>query len=219
MSGSRWLGGAMVVCAVVAARADPVIVNGSFTDQPGVFRAAAGWTVERSSPDVADVDGPFNFTGTPWIESPDGGTWARGVGLGSDHSEAITQPISGFEVGVPYAFEFWQTNTGVSSPGDTGPLSGASGHWELLIDGVPIGRSPDIARPTLVGDPNQWHAASVSFTATSASHTLTLVAERHTIEVAPAHMGIDGVSIRRLPGPGAAWVIAAAGLAGLRRRR
>jgi len=208
------------VCAIVVAGLAPmgfgvpVLTNGSLTGPVGAGIVPPGWAPASGTPDTCDASGPFNY-GLPWVLSPDGGTFVRGGSNGVSTFETMSQVIGGFDVGVTYQIDFFQTNLGFVN---AGVMTGAVGNWEFGIDGVVFDTSVPVVRPATISDLNVWTPDSVTFVATVPSHTLTVGAALISGGTA-AYMGIDGIRITEVPAPGMIGVLGLSGVAALRRRR
>lgn len=206
--------GSVAAWAVAA----PTIVNGGFDGAVGVASAPSGWDIALATPDVVNAFGPFNNTGMEWTASPNGGTFARMNGVGNEQSEAISQVLTGFDAGGTYRFDFSVTNLGflVAS---TGAWNGFDGNFEFYADGAPIGSSQSVSKPASSGDAIVWQAGSVEFVAASESFTLEIRGETLGGSFEIAYLGIDGLSVSRVPAPGAAALLGLGGLVATRRRR
>ncbi|CAE7178626.1 unnamed protein product [Symbiodinium necroappetens] len=194
------------------------LLNGSLEGPVAVGSAPPDWFEWQKTPDTCDAAGPFNNTGTPWVLSPDGGTFVRGGGSDFANSEAIGQVVTGFSTGDTYAVNFFQTNLGFQHP-TSGDWLGEDGFWELVIDGAVVGASDVLSRPATPSDSIVWSVDTLSFTATSASHEIALVSRSTFPGGLAAYMGIDGVRLSLVPTPGSAALMALGGVAAIRRRR
>ena len=129
---------AFYFCLIGGLTAKAQLVNGSLTGMPGENTVPAGWSQYLgNSSDTADQNGPFG----KYNLSPDGGTFVRSFGTGTNHPqfsqrEGIVQTVSGLQNGTSYRLSFYQSSVnGINSI--TGvPFRGSTGFWELLIDGV-----------------------------------------------------------------------------------
>lgn len=196
----------------------PTIVNGDFNGTPGTATAPSGWDIAMSTPDVVNAFGPFNNTGISWTESSNGGTFLRTNGVGNDQSEAISQDVSGFDVGSTYRFDFSVTNLGFQNAA-SGAWNGFDGFYQFFADGNLIGTSQTVSKQASGADAIVWEAASVEFVALAESFTLEIRGETVGGAFEIAYLGIDGVSVSRVPAPGAAALLGLGGLVATRRRR
>ncbi|MEM9065746.1 MAG: hypothetical protein AAGB51_09690 [Planctomycetota bacterium] len=190
-------------------------VNGSMTGPMATSTAPAGWTSWSGTVDTADATGPFNYTGLPWMPSPDGGTFVR-AGAGTT-SEGLSQVVSGFTVGVAYQIDFFQTNLGFVNPSG-GAWTGDDGHFDLYIDGVAVASSTTISKPVLPDNSIVWTAESLTFVATSTTHDIGFLAVRVPTGSLAAYMGIDGVRVSQVPAPGVLATLGGLALTTRRRR-
>lgn len=196
----------------------PFIVNGSLTGPVGMEISPPGWFNANGTPDTCDENGPFNHTGHPWALSPDGGTFVRSGGPFTGPGEAFGQTISGFDIGVTYRIDFFQTNLAFVHP-ISGEYFGGQGQWEFFIDGALVAASNPMMPPPTIPDINVWEADSITFTATAMTHDLVIGARFIPGISIASYMGIDGLRIAEVPAPGAATLLATAMLASARRRR
>ena len=195
----------------------PMLTNGSLTGSPGLGVVAPGWVRFSGTPDLADADGPFNNTGMPWVLSPDGGTFARGIGTGDGDQESFQQTVDGFTIGAAYTLSFFQTNLGWTDGGFV--FRNESGFWGLYVDGVLADQSAVMLGPADVSTPNQWYEESFTFIATDTTLTLRLEAFT-TLPGENAYLGIDGLRFTPIPIPAALpLLLTALGVLGVMRRR
>lgn len=207
-----------VLATVSGASAGVVIDNGDMNGSIGTNTAPIGWMVAQATPDVVGASGPFNNTGVPWTESPNGGTFARMNGVGNFQSEGISQNVSGFTAGETYELSFFATNLGFRTA-STGSWSGFDGYFEFYADGNLVATSDALSKQDSATDPIEWTAQSVMFEATSSEFLLEIRAETVGGELQIAYMGIDGVNAAIVPAPGALSALAMLGFAASRRRR
>lgn len=207
---------AATIAAAASAGATPTILNGSFYGTVGMGTAPTDWGIGQATPDVVSATGPFNNTGVPWTLSPDGGTFVRLNGVGNDQSESIIQNVSGFTPGTTYTFSFWMTNLGFTG-NPAAPLTGSDGVLQIYIDGAFAGQSDPVSKQANTSDPIVWEMRSVDIAVTSSDFELELYAE--TLGTSIGYVGIDGLSVREVPAPGALAILGLSGLAASRRRR
>jgi len=207
-----------IIIGVGAPSALGMITNGDLTGPVGAGLVPPGWFPWQKTPDTCDASGPFNYTGTPWAASPNGHTFVRAGGSDFANSEAIGQNVTGFTAGATYDLEFFQTNLGFQHP-VSGAWNGENGYWELYVDGVLAGSSTVLSKPATPSDSIVWSADAITFVAPAPSFEIALVSRTVTPGGLAAYMGIDGVDVELIPAPGAAGLLAGAGLLGLRRRR
>ncbi len=209
-----------IVCALVVsspALARQTILNGDMTGPTGTATAPPSWFLMQNTPDTVDSLGPIHFTPNPWVLSPNGGTFVRGGGSDLIQSEAIAQNVTGFTPGATYLLEFFMTNLGHQHP-TSGAWIGEAGYWSVYADGVLAGTTAFISKPVLNTDLNVWVGESVTFVAPAANFELGLMPRSGG--ALAAYMGIDGISVRAVPAPGAVAIFCAGALAGgVRRRR
>lgn len=210
----------IVLVALIAASPalGQTILNGDLTGPQATGSAPPDWFNWQKTPDTVTATGPFNNTPNPWALSPNGGTFVRAGGSDFANSEAFAQNVTGFTPGVIYQLDMFVTNLGFEHP-TSGDWIGQDGYWSVYIDGVLAGSTGVLSKPTLNTDSIAWVADSVSFVAPAAAFELALVS-RSAGGALAAYMGIDGVSARAVPAPGAATVLALGLVAGgVRRRR
>lgn len=200
------------------AAADPVLLNGDMNGVVGMVQSPTDWMIAQSTPDVVNATGPFNNTINPWTLSPNGGTFARMNGVGNEQSEGISQNVSGFEVGEVFEFSFYATNLGFQNAAN-GSWNGFAGFFEFYADGLLVATSDAISKEASASDPIVWLEQSVQFEVTASEFLLEIRAETTAGEFDIAYMGLDGVSTRIVPAPGAISALAAFGFMTTRRRR
>jgi hypothetical protein len=134
--------------------------------------------------------------------NPADGDMAIGLNETHGHGSATSSPISGFTSGAEYllTFDHW----GDDRP-DTTPYE-----VDVLLDGVVIGH---VSRS--YSSPGPGAAASIYFTATATTHSLTFA---DVTFVGEASALIDNISISFVPEPGTSLLVMA-GLLGLAARR
>ncbi len=207
-----------LTAAVSIASAEPVILNGDMNGGIGMATAPTDWMVGQATPDVVNASGPFNNTGTPWTESPNGGTFARMNGVGNFQSESITQNVSGFEVGQMYELSFYATNLGFRV-NSTGFWDGFDGVFEFYADGQLVAISDALSKQANSADPIVWTLQSVMFEASASDFLLEIRAETTAGALQIAYMGIDGLDVALVPAPSALALMGLMGLSATRRKR
>lgn len=213
------LTGALALTAAVSiASAEPVILNGDMNGGIGMATAPTDWMVGQATPDVVNASGPFNNTGTPWTESPNGGTFARMNGVGNFQSESITQNVSGFEVGQMYELSFYATNLGFENAFN-GVFEGFDGYFEFYVDGKLMANSDALSTQGSGDIPIVWTHQSVMFEALATDFLLEIRAETVGGEFQIAYMGIDGINAALVPAPSALAMMGLMGLSATRRKR
>lgn len=208
---------AIVGSAIACTASAQVITNGSMTGPVGASAVPSPWFLWNKTPDTANESGPFNNGPTDWNLSPDGGTFVRAAGDDDINSEAFAQNVSGYTPGLTYSVEFWQSNLGHVN-GSTGDWIGQDGYWEILIDGVVTAQSPTLSKPIAETDGNVWSYAVISFVAPASDIEIAFRAEASTGPGLAAYMGIDGMSTRLVPAPGAIALLGFGAFAARRRR-
>jgi hypothetical protein len=211
----------LIVCAGITAGitsgADAqTILNSDLTGPMAVSTPPPSWTAWTDTADTCDASGPFNYTGNPWVLSPNGGTFVRGGSNDFGVNEGIAQVVAGFVPGQVYTLEFYATNLGFQNP-STG-WGGADGFWRFYADGSVIGDSVTLSRPALETDDITWTFGTLNFVAPSASFELAVQSQWAGSGTA-AYMGIDGIDVRVVPAPASMGLIALAGVGAMRRRR
>ncbi|MEM9065747.1 MAG: hypothetical protein AAGB51_09695 [Planctomycetota bacterium] len=205
-----------VLCVAAAANAQ-VIANGSLTGPPGPGVVPGPWYVWQNTPDTADTAGPFNFTGTPWTPSPDGGTFVRGIGTSNPAgAEGFAQTVSGFSVGTAYQIDIFQTNLGFFDVASMAWV-GDRGYWDLIINGVLVDSSNIIDKQLSPSDPIVWSNDTLTFVAPTTTVEIAFLARSTVPGGPPSYMGIDGIRLKQVPAPGV--LAALGGLAMITRRR
>lgn len=192
------------------------ILNGDMTGPMAASIPPPSWTAWSDTADTCDASGPFNYTGNPWVLSPNGGTFVRGGANNFGVNEGISQIVTGFIPGQTYSLEFYTTNLGFQNP--SSGWTGADGFWRFFVDGSAIGDSVTLTKPALGSDDITWTFGTLSFVAPAASFELAFQS-RWLGPDSAAYMGIDGVDVRLVPTPASMAVIALAGVGTMRRRR
>lgn len=198
--------------------ASPVIINPDLTGPVGIGVVPPGWSLWTGSPDTCDAGGPFNNTPTPWVLSPNGGTFVRAGGTSTVGGEGFAQVVTGFTPGALYTLTFFQTNLGFEHP-TNGSWNGTDGYWDLMLDGSHAGSSAVLTKPTLNTDPIAWSIGLINFVAPAASFEMALWSRSADPSGLAAYMGIDGFDVRLVPAPSGLAAFAFAGIALSRRRR
>lgn len=206
------------VTIVSIAVAEPVILNGDLDGNVGINTAPLQWMNAQATPDVANASGPFNNTGVPWTVSPNGGTFARMNGVGSEQSEGISQNVTGFIAGEIYELSFFATNLGFRT-NSTGAWGGFDGYFEFYADGELVATSDALSKQSSATDPIEWVQQSVQFEASSSEFLLEIRAETVADPFQIAYMGLDGVDVSVVPAPSALSALAMLGFTSTRRRR
>ncbi len=200
------------------ASAEPVILNGDMDGNVGIGFAPADWMVAQATPDVVDAFGPFNNTGVPWTDSPNGGTFARMNGVGNFQSEGISQNVTGFVTGETYELSFFAANLGFRV-NSTGAWGGFDGYFEFYADGQLVATSDALSKQAASTDPIQWVQQTVQFEASSNEFLLEIRAETVGAELQISYMGLDGVDVSVVPAPSSVVALAMIGFTSTRRRR
>lgn len=211
-----------------AANAAPTITNGNFsssaTDSFIVgFGPLSGWTVSpvTSGVNCIDVGGLSDICGAAY-NSPATTVWKNpGVAPGGGNAfvsdvemaETLSQTVSGLTVGTSYAITFAQASSYIFAAG------GASTEdWAVSLGGTTVS-SPTMVTPSDGGTP--WNLVTVDFTATSASETLSFLAQGTPVGGPPtAFLGDVSIAVA-VPEPAAAAIfgLSVLGLLGLYKTR
>lgn len=134
---------------------------------------------------------------------------------GAFETAAITQDVKGLAAGTNYLLTFWWAGAQQSGfQGDT------TESWSVSL-GSQSYTTPTVSTPSRGFSP--WRQASVLFSATAATETLSFLAGGSPSDGQPPFSLLDGVSLVAAPEP-AAWAVMVAGLVGTaaftsRRRR
>lgn len=211
----------LIVCAAIAAGLASTtnaqtIMNPDLTGPVASSTAPIDWYAWTDTADTCDASGPFNYTGNPWVLSPNGGTFVRGGANDFGVNEGIAQVVTGFVPGQVYTLEFYTTNLGFQNP-STG-WTGADGFWRFYADGTVFGDSVTLTKPVLGTDDISWTFGTLNFVAPAASFELA-VQSQWAGSGSAAYMGIDGINVRPVPAPASMGLIALAGVGALRHRR
>ncbi|MCA9274077.1 MAG: PEP-CTERM sorting domain-containing protein [Phycisphaerales bacterium] len=211
----------LTVCAAIAAGMTTTanaqtIINPDLTGPVASSTAPTDWYAWTDTADTCDASGPFNYTGNPWVLSPNGGTFVRGGANDFGVNEGIAQVVTGFVPGQIYTLEFYTTNLGFQNP-STG-WGGADGFWRFFADSSVIGDTVTLSRQALGTDDISWTFGTLDFVAPAASFELA-VQSRWAGSGTAAYMGIDGINVRLVPAPGSFGLLALAGVGAMRRRR
>lgn len=154
----------------------------------------------QSTPDVTGTSGPNSgagINGNPYS----GSTMVSGLNGSSGSSywhEGIMQTVSGFNVGCTYDVNFFQTVVKQTNALDI------SGSWAVYLDNTLIGIStPSTSNLPYNSNALVWDFRTVSFTATSSTHTIKFLPQdddnNHLLSSAEINgglrMGIDSIYI------------------------
>lgn len=205
------------VSGLVSAAAGQTVLNGDLTGPMGAGNIPPDWFAWSGSADTCDPSGPFNYSGNPWVLSPNGGTFVRGGATGTGVNEAIAQNLTGFVAGQTYTVDFYVTNLGFQQPGAL--WTGADGFWKFYVDGTDVGDSLTYSRQALASDDIVWSADSVTFVAPASGFELAIASQWAGGPGTAAYMGIDGIRISPVPAPASVGLLGLAGLVAARRAR
>lgn len=205
----------LVLCCANSADAQS-FVNGDLDGIVGFTNAPTGWshipftdpvclaspTAAQATVDIADINGPAAISGI--AGTPQSGTTfctalhaSIFVTSLTYWHEGIMQDVSGFAIGATYEISLYQAVVQQANCLDQ------SGSWRVYLDGLLIGTTAPTASIIAYDDLNlQWENRVVSFTATSASHTIKFIpwdddlsTETSYTDVTGAlRMGIDNIS-------------------------
>ena len=211
----------LLVCAAgMAGLASTVhaqtILNPDLTGPVASSTAPTDWYAWTDTADTCDDAGPFNYTGNPWVLSPNGGTFVRGGANDFGVNEGIAQVVTGFVPGQIYTLEFYTTNLGFENP-STG-WTGGEGFWRFFVDGTAFGDSVTLTKPVLADDDISWTFGTLDFVAPAASFELAFQSRLAGGGTA-TYLGIDGVNVRPVPAPASLVLVALAGVGAAKRRR
>lgn len=197
-----------------AALGSNLLANGSF-ESPGAGCFAGttslpGWTVTTGNIDIMDVtcSDMAAADGTYFIDL----TGSHGAGAGTINQTVATT------VGAQYNLSFyfggnpqWQTQAG--NPFSIYPNDGPIKSMDVLINGVQQGNTYSVDTTGLAYTNPDWMFESVTFTATSASTTLSFESLNGANGTVYGPL-LDGVSLSPVPLPATALLLLS-GLGGL----
>ncbi len=217
----------------LSARANNIIVNGNFSSttdigsysgtsgQLGYNINATGWTILNSGYDFVFNSAANAETGTTGVDgslslwgpdSPDGGSQndfsdipGGGNFVGADGAYevgAITQTVNGLVVGDTYTLGFWW-----AAAQQAGYTGGTSSEWTVTLG---TQSHSTVAENIPSEGFSGWMYQTFSFTATSASETLSFLATGTPGSTEPPFALLGGVTLG-VPEPGS-WMLVIAGL-------
>jgi hypothetical protein len=206
------------------------VQNGSFSNSTGNLSSTyvpsaanlSNWTVSgtNTNPDPCVVFGnafgtcgysPVNVSG---LGTDPGATPYFGAGAWSGTNAIISQTISGLQIGRKYLISFYQAAVEDANVTDNGI------YWSVNLGTGTALSSTLMNIPS--GGASAWAAntATMIFTATSASETLSFLAAGGSGGAPPLAL-LDGVSISQVPEPASLALLGlgVAGVMGLKKRR